>query len=197
LKKKITVLIVIVICFIIRYIFFNDIIRVKSDIDNNIYIIRRGPKSDEFLKASANTLAIINGRIIDLIKHLDNTLPDAHWVKILKKNYNNSILSEAAIDSRYTTFTINKSDMHICLRTRDSNDKLYDINLLMYVVLHELAHLCNYTKENEPIQGHGKEFKEIFRILVQQAIQSNNYKLINYSSNPQEYCGMRINSSIL
>jgi hypothetical protein len=37
--------------------------------------------------------------------------------------------------------------MRICLRNRDTQEKIYDINLLMYVVLsRELAHVCNYTQ---------------------------------------------------
>ena len=67
----------------------------------------------------------------------------------------------------------------------------------MYVILHELAHMCNYDSRGVPIQGHGDEFKRIFRILVQESIDLNIYTYTDYRANPIEYCGMQLNSSIL
>jgi hypothetical protein len=106
-------------------------------------------------------------------------------------------LSEAAIDNRYTTFTVNKADMHVCLRTRDQNEKMYEINLLMYVILHELAHFCNFDPNGNPINGHGEEFKSIFKLLVVEAVKIGVYEYTDYSKHPREYCGMYMNSSIL
>ena len=107
------------------------------------------------------------------------------------------ILSEAAIDERYTTYTVDKQDMHVCLRTRDKMENIYDINLLMYVILHELAHLCNYDDLGNPIQGHGSEFKKIFKTLVKESIKLGIYNYQNYNESPVEYCGIIINSHIL
>lgn len=179
---------------------YKDTIYVSADTDSKTYIIRNtSDKSDDFLKNSANMLAEINKRIEVLIEHLkeDQKYKNKIFIKKLIKNYNSSIISEAAIDERFTTFTINKQEMHICLRTRDKDQKLYDINILMYVVIHELAHLCNYDDFETPIQGHGKEFKQIFKTLLQEAINIGVYKHVNYSQSPQEYCGIMINSSII
>ena len=177
----------------------NEIVYFQSELDNNTYIIRRGNiKSQEYLKDSANTLAEINKRILTLMSELEKS-PDSKILKIskkLKENYSYSVLSEAAIDNRYTTYTINKQDMHICLRTRNQDEKLYDINLLMYVVLHELAHMCNYDDDDNPIQGHGNEFREIFKILVLESIKANVYRYEDYYKNPKEYCGIILSSQI-
>lgn len=175
---------------------------IKSDIDNRVYLIRRGRnKSDAFLKESANVLAIINQRIERLIEHLDKTFSSddtkSYFIKKLKENYNPYMISEAAIDPRYTTFTVDKKDINICLRTRNHYEKIYDINLLMYVVLHELAHLCNYSRDGTPIIGHGKEFKEIFAFLVSESIKLKLYEYEDYSKSPKEYCNIVINSSII
>lgn len=175
---------------------------IKSDIDGKIYLIRRGTnKSDVFLKNSANTLALINANTMKLILHLESKYSEDdtknYFIRKLKNNYTPYIISEAAIDPRYTTYTVDKKDMHICLRTRDKEERIYDINILMYVILHELSHLCNYNKQGNPIQGHGMEFKEIFKFLVEESIKVDIYKYSNYSIEPKEYCGIMISSSII
>ncbi|NDC94804.1 hypothetical protein EB118_12600 [bacterium] len=201
---RILVILLVLICliYILTKYNFNESITVVSQKDNNAYLIRRGKsKSEKYLSNSADTLAEINIQIEKLIEHLLKKIPEGsenrHYVKHLRKNYNHTVLSEAAIDQRYTTYTIDKKSMHVCLRTRDNNEQLYDINVLMYVILHELAHLCNYDIHGNAIQGHGDSFKKIFKLLVQESINIGVYKYIDYTSKPQEYCGMYISSSIV
>jgi hypothetical protein len=196
------IFIVLVVAVYLVYFSFQDFTYVESS-DKNEYLIRRNPQftSVAYLKDSANTLSEINKRVIVLIQHLVSKYKDDpehnYYINVLAKNYKPSILSEAAIDKRYTTFTINKESIHICLRTRDNNQQLYDMNTLMYVILHELAHFCNYDKNMNAIHGHGEEFKRVFKLMVEEAIEAGVYKYINYSVRPQEYCGIMINSSIV
>lgn len=195
--------ILLAIYFIWNYIWiYSEISYVNSDLDGKVYMIRRGHnKSDDFLKKSANTLALINSKVELLINHLDknysNDSNKNYFINKLKANYNSYMISEAEVDPRYTTYTVDKEDMHICLRTRDSQENIYDINTLMYVVLHELSHLCNYTPDGYPIQGHGNEFKMIFKFLVQESIKINIYNYTDYSKFPINYCGISISSQIL
>lgn len=59
------------------------------------------------------------------------------------------------------SFTINKREVFLCLK--DKNGRYYDDNMLIYVLLHELAHvLCDEI-------GHTDKFKEIFRTLLKRA----------------------------
>ena len=195
------ILIFVFLCCVIVFL-YDENVSIKSDVDNNFYLIRRGnTKGEYYLKQSANTLGEINLRIIKLIDYLYKKYKDdmtkMYFIKKLQSGYNSNILSEAAIDSRYTTYTIDKQDMHVCLRTRDKDEKLYDINLLMYVILHELAHLCNYDESGNPIEGHGKEFKDIFYLFVVEAIKLGVYTYIDYTEKPQEYCGIMVSSTIL
>ena len=200
----IKILIILILVYFI-WVFVNnysEIEYVKSTIDNKIYMIRRGNrKSKEFLLKSANTLATINLRVEKLINHLQTNFSDDqnknYFIKKLRENYNTYMISEAAIDPRYTTYTVDKQDMHICLRTRDQYENVYDIDILMYVVLHELAHLCNFNKFGTPIIGHGSEFKIIFKFLVEESMKLGIYKYTDYKHNPREYCGIQISSSIL
>ena len=194
-----TLIIILIIIFVIWYLFFYQYVHyVVSSIDNNTYIIRRNGMSKSGLMESADTLAIINARILKLIDHLNSINTDTGVpIKYLTKNYNHSILSEAFVDKNYTTFTVDKESIHICLRTRDTNDKIYDINTLMYVILHELAHLCNYDTNGRPIYGHGIEFLRIFKAIVQESIKINIYTYQNYQTRPLEYCGLQISSQIV
>ena len=195
--------IILVIYFLYHMIYtYSEIKYVKSDIDGKVYLIRRGNnKSEKFLKDSANTLASINKNVVELIdylfKNFNNHDDKSYFIKKLKENYKPYIISEAAVDPRYTTYTIDKRDMHICLRTRDTDEKVYDMNILMYVVIHELAHLCNYNKNGDAILGHGSEFRNIFKFLVEESIKIGVYNHVNYSANPREYCGIMITTSII
>lgn len=195
--------VVLVIYFLYHMIYtYSEIKYVKSDLDGKVYLIRRGNnKSEKFLKDSANTLAGINKNIVKLVDYLfknySNHDDKFYFIKKLKENYKPYIISEAAVDPRYTTYTIDKSDMHICLRTRDTNENIYDMNILMYVVIHELAHVCNYNKNGKAILGHGSEFRFIFKFLVEESIKLGIYNHVNYSVEPREYCGIMITTSII
>lgn len=192
-------ILIILMCYCIWYNIkeFNENVYVISNIDGQKYLIRGGKnKSEYFLKESANMLAEINRRVNLLIEHLENKYKGNHIIKHLKNNYNFNKISEAAYDTKHTTYTVNKSEMHICLRTRDQNEKVYDINLLMYVIIHELAHMCNYNINGIPIIGHGREFKDIFRLLVIESISIGIYEYVDYSKKPAEYCGMNLFTQI-
>lgn len=200
-----TIFLTIIILVLFYKIFFsNKDAYVKSNVDNNYYIIRRGSQSNDFLVESANILALVNKSIEKLIQHLQDKYPDyadlthSHhfYIKFLADNYSYKILSEGNIDKRYTTYTIDKDEIKVCLRTRDSYDTPYDINLLLYVILHELAHLCNYDRNGKPIIGHGKEFLGIFKFLIDEAIEIKVYKYVDYVKKPVNYCNLELNSQI-
>jgi hypothetical protein len=77
------------------------------------------------------------------------------------------------------SYTINKKKVYICLK--DKNNRYYQRNMLMYVVLHELAHvICKSV-------GHTEEFNQLFQDLLAQASEAGIY---NPSIPPlSEYCG--------
>ena len=191
---------IIIFCMCLKqYRKYITLVRIKSLVDGNIYSVVNKSSQNKSIE-SADALALINKRILTLIESMYSkysTNPNYDFVKYLKDRYSKDIISEAVNDPRYTTYTVDKHDIHVCLRTRDSNDTLYDINTLMYVVLHELAHLCNFDKNGEMIIGHGYEFLRIFRILTENAMELGLYTKIDYNTKPKEYCGMMINSSIV
>ena len=205
-SKYITVgLVILIICILVALRLVahpSETMYQKSTVDGKIYLIQKAANEPlESLILSANALATINQRITSLIAILKVKYEkDGKWgyiIDILEKDYSPKMISEAAIDKRYTSYTVNKRDVHVCLRTRDKQENVYDINTLMYVMLHELAHMGNYTRDLVPIEGHGEEFKSIFAFLVNEAITAGLYEKVDYTANPQEYCGMMITSSIV
>ena len=115
------------------------------------------------------------------------------YIKQLHKNLHKdrSLIYENDPTSKLTSFSVNKGEeIAFCLRSKKSN-KLHQLNLIMYVALHEMAHIAC------PEIGHGDLFKKIFKFLTEVSIELNLYKLDDYENNPIEYCGMMLSSNIL
>lgn len=65
------------------------------------------------------------------------------------------------------SYTINKQKIYLCLK--DEDDEYYDFNMLVYVTIHELAHvLCEEI-------GHTQRFHQIFQELLQRASELKLY----------------------
>jgi len=78
----------------------------------------------------------------------------------------------------------------LCLRRKD-NGELHDENTIMYVILHELAHMVNTE------WGHEKDFWDKFQFLLNEAVSIGIYTPIDYSKKPVKYCGLDIKYSPL
>lgn len=81
-----------------------------------------------------------------------------------------------------SAYTENKSVITICLKDPTTGQE-YDMNTLMYVALHELAHAT--TSE----EGHGEMFKARFQELLKKG-----YQLGFYNPSipmPPAYCGVK------
>ena len=200
--KFILISILIIFCFLIIYFnfFFNETEYINAD-SGNTYLLKNYEDKNT-AKDSANALDQINKNNIILIDYLLKIYPNIYWIQKLSSNYKRNgsggtSLSEAAINSSLTSFTIDKKDMNICLRTRDKKNILYDYNTLMYVIIHELSHMGNYDLNGNAIEGHGKEFIEKFKFILKTAIKLNLYQWVDYKQFPKEYCGILISSQIL
>lgn len=174
----------IVLVFIMyNYIYINildDRIKVQSDFDGNVYIVRNTSQSKE----TANTLARLNKKIIDLIEKLEEfgNVEYQGMILRLKQRYNPKTLNESRIEPNLTSYTINKGEsISLCVRTRDNNDHLYNDNILFGVLLHELAHVGSIQLD------HGFEFVNNFNYLLKKATEFGVFKRIN---EPFDYCGI-------
>jgi hypothetical protein len=65
------------------------------------------------------------------------------------------------------SYTLNKEKVFLCMK--DEKGDYYPTNMLVYVLLHEIAHV-----KNDEI-GHGEKFQQIFDVLLKQAKANNLY----------------------
>ncbi len=188
----------ILLCIILLIIFlylrreYNDIIYVKSDVDNDMYLVRNLPDKQQ----SSNMLATIKKNMYKITEYLynnkDKFKENISYIEQLHDKIYNASLMESSENSVYTSYSVNKGEEIIfCLRSRTNKNKLHDINLIMYVVLHEMSHVAC------PEYGHGDLFKKIFAFITTQAVQMGIYKKIDFFTQPTEYCGMMVTDSII
>jgi predicted metal-dependent hydrolase len=103
----------------------------------------------------------------------------------------NTLIYETDPKSDLTSYSVNKGqELSFCLKSKKTG-QFHKLNLLMYVAIHEMAHIgC-------PETGHGELFKKIFKFLTEEAIKINLYSYESYGTQPVEYCGMILSSSIV
>ena len=96
----------------------------------------------------------------------------------LEKLNNGNIMDSIGLYKGNKSYTINKEKIFLCLF--DEQNKYYNTQFLMYVLLHEISHvLCDEI-------GHTKKFNEIFEELLIEAVDQGIYD----PSTPmiQNYC---------
>jgi hypothetical protein len=162
------------------------LIKVRSKIDEKEYTVQVKEDSLE----AANLIAKIREKLVILMEHLEKSFSlNDERVRLLKKNFRPDRLKEGVDTPGYTSYSINKGEQIVlCLR---SNDKLVDLNTMLFVVLHEFAHLST-----ESI-GHTEEFWDNFKWILEESINIGIYTKQEFKVKNVEYCGMTITSSPL
>jgi len=128
-----------------------------------------------------------------LVTNINNYPEFTDYILQLDNNFNNNRtkIYETNPLSNYTSYSVNKGEeLSICLKSKVT-DSFHDVNLLMYVAIHEMSHFAC------PEIGHGLLFQKIFRLFLEEAIKIGIYIKLDYSENPVEYCGMQLTSSII
>lgn len=163
-----------------------DLVKITSSVDNEKYTVQIKDDSKE----AANLIAKIKQRIITLIEHMEKTFGISdERVANLKNNFRPDRLKEGVTTPGYTSYSVNKGEQIVlCLRNKDS---LVDINTMMFVVLHEMAHLASVSI------GHTEEFWNNFRWILEESINIGIYVKQDFEKKSVEYCGMDITSSPL
>lgn len=204
--KDFTVLFVILIIATIFYIFLEkrslEVVYIKSK-NGDTFLVRKATDQQQ----SANLLSDICLRIEKLIRFLKNNSKINKYnyqfsstlgpkelnegIKRLEKNFNKkSVYENRQFSEGNTSFSVNKGERIIfCIRQKDGT--LCDINTMMFVAIHECAHLMAVSI------GHTTEFWDYMRFLLKESIKCNIYDYVNYNHSPEDYCGMVINDTPL
>lgn len=140
---------------------------------------------------SAEMLDMLITRINKLIDNIKQ-YPDPDFTLTRLRHWDNTFVLENIKESwknESTSYSINKGEQLVfCIRDK-LNNSIHDINTLMFVAIHELAHIV--TNELQ----HTKKFWNNMKKLLHRAEDIGVYKYVDYSTNPVEYCGMMIDSS--
>jgi len=160
-------------------------------INNKKYLVQNTTNRQD----ASNMLGIVQQRIDLLTDYLNRNIdsyPEFRpYIRQLIDQKDKIILIENSPHGPYTSYTVNKGDkIALCLRSK-TNGNLHDINLVMYVVLHELAHVACPEIDHTPL------FKKIFIFLLEVSIGLGIYQRDNYQSTPVEYCGLTISENLL
>lgn len=87
----------------------------------------------------------------------------------LKKIYPEIESKHITIYGANNTLTENKKKIFLCIRKK--NKEYYDYNTILYIAIHELAHVIN--EEYDINDNHGKKFNDINAQLLEKAYTLN------------------------
>lgn len=182
-----------------------EMVYVESYIDGDKYLVRNTKDK----KKAANLLASIKANIMYISNHMSEKCnssneeeiklyrPYTAYIEQLRRNLKNVEIRESDYTTVHTSYTVNKGDMIVfCIRSKSITDMLkenniHNKNLVMYVALHEIAHVAC------PEYGHTELFKKIFKFITDCAISIDLYTKIDFDNYPEMYCGMMITDSIV
>lgn len=196
MEKTIFIIFLICILVIFKYLNRNQVTYVET-FEQQKFLVRNLPdKKDASLllyNIRKMCLLLANTIVTEMEQNANHPHADKYYayLKIIQKRLPNSLIKESSHTSKYTSYTTNKGEEIVfCLRSKyDSH--LHNINELMYVAIHEIAHIgC-------PEIGHTDLFHQINKFLLVEATKKGIYKYVDYKKTPVEYCGMKLNNTIL
>ncbi len=158
--------------------------------DGRQYQMQNLPNKEE----AVQLMSKIHGNLVKLVEHYKSepALLQDPPVSRLVSRFSSDVFVENDMHSNDTSYSENKGQkIVVCLRdkTKPPQYPLIDQNTIMFVLLHEMAHLMTETI------GHTQEFWTNFRRILEDAVKLGLYTPVNYASRPTPYCGMTITDS--
>jgi beta-lactamase regulating signal transducer with metallopeptidase domain len=112
------------------------------------------------------------------VEKFDDTDPKLYDIMAKLRQIDSAAAAKIKLSRGKKSYTINKQVVYLCLY--DKNGDYYDDNTLMYVSLHELAHV-----KNKEI-GHTNSFHKIFNEYLEKAQAMHFYD--RTKDIPDNYC---------
>ena len=180
------IIVIVTVLLVIGYLKFGQTaLTYTKASDEKFHLVRDMPDKEK----AAEMLAEIKRRLQLLINYCITNYPSNPDVQLMKKRFKTQNIQETDLSDSGTSYTIDKGrELHLCLRNKD-DAKLHQINILMFVAIHELAHIKSTS------YGHNEEFGKNFTFLLKQAAKIGIYQPVDYSKNPVEFCGMDVTES--
>ena len=141
------VLYILAIIGLLTYLYYSSykptLVYVRSNVDNRVYVVRNMPSK----RKAANTIAKVRLKLETLVDKLKKKYKEKDGrINILKKRFNPDEIRESLPKGKQTSYSINKGERIVmCLRSRNQQEKIIDINTLVFVALHELAHIMTIS----------------------------------------------------
>mgnify|MGYP000485552970 CR=1 FL=1 len=186
-------LIIIVVAFVVWYFVFNQKalfsqqhknIKQKAS-DGRTYGVNSAFGAEQKLNRFVNLRAGLD-RVVKYCE--ENAYPDFHRSSRLAQRWAKSEIGETGPTEDTVGYVVEKGrEFKICLTDKDTN-ALEAFNSTMFVCLHELSHLMSQEF------GHGEEFWENFRVVLELAIKLGVYEYRDFKKNPDNFCGTVIYS---
>jgi WLM domain len=163
----------------------------------------KGPDGHEYdmqnlpdKETAVSLLSEIRANLLKLQEYYKGTpaLSQDPPVERFLSRFNPDVFVENDMKSDDTSYSENKGQkIVVCLRdkTNAPTYPLIDKNTIMFVILHEMAHLMTETI------GHTQEFWANFKRILHDSVQVGIYTPVNYAQKPTPYCGMKITDSPL
>jgi hypothetical protein len=171
--------------------------KIHEDLDNPALAANT---MDELNTIATTLIDTLTAKYIKDPAGLGNIKPDyRHIVQkgivALKKNFKTANLEEniPARSGGDTSYVIDKGAVFaLCLRDPKNNNTVESkMNNLMFVLIHELAHLFTSTF------GHDELFWNNFKFLLQEAVELGLYEAADYKRTGSPYCGIVVTYSPL
>lgn len=166
--------------------FFADI-HIPIKVNGQTFKLR--PDNEEALLEKANILFEVKRKLTILVDYMqDNAVPTKQDANRLWDRFKDTEIRETGWLETSTAYTLNKGwQIRLCLDK--SNNTTYNTNAIMFVALHELAHVLSIS------YGHNDEFKDNMELIVKTATKLGLYNPVDYSINPIVYCGTKITNT--
>lgn len=177
------IILIMVIVFLVKNEGFTTRL-LKSKTNNKKYEIQEYNHKDQDV---ANLMGTINIFIDNFSTYLINKYPNDERIQRLIKNLKNTEYKESVFEPGTSSYTINKGEeISVCLRQKNQNKTIHDLNTLKFVIIHELGHVITIS------EGHTDEWYDNFKFLLREARKAGLYNPVNYSNKNINYCGVDV-----
>lgn len=155
----------------------------SAAVNGKAYWVKNAPGKDKV----ADRLAQLEAALRKFLKDALVAYPDDARLLALRKRWDGT-LSEVERPGDIA-YSLNKKAIYVCVRAR--NDTIESFNTTMYVLLHEVAHVCTDK------YGHPPVFWENFRWILEVAEGLGVYTYEDFDAIPVTHCGHRLGNNVL